>query len=171
MLCDLLNSHPDIACEHELFRDHEKRSNHREAMDDLARRANKPIAVGHAHFGQLHSDMLQDGIKRLLLVRTGKLGAISTLLMGLPRAQGFRVDPAHIAHLEDERKLHTTLMRPYADWIVTYEELTANQDIETLSEENNERFCKFFGVNNYPLKTSVRKNPTMLPSNYEELRA
>lgn len=172
MLCDLLNSHPDIACEHELYGDPDKRSDYRGALDNLSDKYGKPVAVGHAQYGQLHSSMLIDKIKRLLLVREDKLrGAISAMLMGVPRANGlFRLESWQVRQLQDERALHTAIMRPHADEVVTYEELTGGEAIVELAETQARRLCAFFGVTYHPLTTTVRKNYPKLPENLEELR-
>lgn len=171
MLCGLLDSHPDIACVHELYRYPKTRSDYRAAMEKVADATGKPVVVGHAQFTQLHSRMLTDSIKRLLLIREDKLyGAVSAMLMGIPRAHGlFRLTPDQVAQVKDERALYTELMRPHAHATVTYEQCTQGQEVTTLAEPMGRVLCDFFGVAYHPLTTTVRKSRPKLPANYEEL--
>ena len=167
MLCDALASHPQISCQHELFSDWGKRQNYRAALDEFP----GPVVVGHAHFAQLHSSMLVDDIKRILLVRKNTLnGALSAMLMQSPRPNGlYLLDPRHIAVIKDERALQTALMMPYADLVVSYEDLTGDQNIADLPEEHSRRLCEFLGVDYYPLTTMTVKRPPMRPRNLDEL--
>lgn len=115
--------------------------------------------VGHMHFDQLSWDHIQSDMIKVLITRDYKKGALSE------EWQGHRedlYDPSavytkrRIAFITQQRELKTELMKPYADYIIDYDDLTKGQEI---LEWSCPKLCFLFGIKKYTFTTNFRKFP------------
>jgi hypothetical protein len=159
MLCSMLGSHPQIACPHEPFFNQERRDNYRAYLESLQ----GEVVIGHVHFHHLSPAMFADAMPKILLERDYADGAISQILNGSRRPdRQFEIKREYVQIAAEERQRRTEIMRPHADLVLTYEQLTTT--------DASKLICEFLGVDVMPLLPRTRKTPPSRPANYEALR-
>lgn len=168
MLCDMLASHPTLACPHEYLDTNEENANWRAALDALAAKTGKK-AIGHVQAKYATDEMLNDpDTRRLLLFRDPRKSALSFLRVSHERP-GWTLDPVDFRAEVNKREAAYKRLRPFADAVVTYEELTNGENTLEAPEPVATRLCGFFGVPVIALRTMIRKNQPSFPTNWKDL--
>ena len=141
LVTSLVDSHPDITCRHDM----------------------RMCDVGHAHFDQLRWDYIQSDMIKVLITRDYRKGALSEICQTAWLECGDRVVDLtdrylkrRVAFIAGQRELKTELMRPYADYIIDYDNLTKGQEI---LEWSCPELCILFGIKKHTFTTNFKKFP------------
>lgn len=176
LLCSLLDSHPDIACEHESLspgRGGEK-LDYLEVAERLEKENPEAKFIGlHGHYEYLTDQMHLACVPKLLLYRKDEvLGGIKQSLMGIRRANGlFDLHAPTTVYNYQLRIKRNREMKTYSTFKLTYERLTRGKDITKMPWWLNRRILHHIGADFIRLTTSVKKEPEMLPKNLREIYA
>lgn len=152
LLCSLLDSHPDITCPHECIR-----YDYLKELDALSGR----VCIGHAQYRRITDEVLKSDIPKIFLKRDDyAAGAVSEIALGHKWAQGLHViNPELVQRVAKDRQEKTERLLPYADFVVTYEDITHGEDINSVRLDD---ICQFVGVSPLELKTMTNKK-TFIP--------
>lgn len=122
--------------------------------------------VGVFHYPGIKWDWLTNK-KVILLTRDYFNGAISDLSTN--RASGIYTLPVESVRMAvEKRRRYTELLKPYADLVVSYEEMTGGAEIGSW---DCDELCDLLGVGRCTFRTKVKKREAQIPSNLEELYA
>lgn len=147
MLCGMLNSHPDITCEHEYVTD-----------DWRATDFGTPVSIIHNHWHTIEPDMLTADVPRMALTRWAWAGSGKT--QDMIARLGWPHNPKHAETLIRARKIRTERLVAHADFVIDYDDITGGEEVTELGEPYRTEVCNFLGVPARPMPTTARKkNP------------
>lgn len=144
MLASFLNSHPDISCAF-----------------------NSDADISIFHFHNVQWDWLK--LPTILIERDYFDGAVSEMVSPQRANHKYELSVYSVQVAINRRKLYTELIRPHADLVLRYEDLTNGG--EEITQLDCPELCDVLGVERRLLTTDFQKLKKMIPKNIGEIRA